>query len=114
MASTETNQADPQYDEAIVEQLGRFWGINRVLHDFGLLRFSAQNFGSNRGSHEKVSSHIFGNLESFQILDSSEVSKLRITPLEQIEEKLDEIEHRLIHEHDEAFDALRVRTHKSA
>jgi hypothetical protein len=107
MAGTETNRAIPLYDEAIVEQLRRFWGIDRVLQDFGLLRFSAQTFRRNPGSYEEISSHIFGNLESFQILDSSEVSKLRTTPLDEIEEKLDEIKHRLIHEHDEAFDALR-------
>lgn len=107
MASTKSNQPCLQYDEDIVEQLGRFWGINRLMHDFGVLRIIAQELRQNRSSYEEASSHVFDDLERFQILDSSEISELRSMAPEEIKGRLDEIKHRLVYEHDEAFEALK-------
>jgi len=104
--ATTSVEANEEFDESVVQQLGRFWGINSILRDFGTLRFCAKTFRSNRTSFEKASSAVFDSLERFGLLDATTLSELRSAEPNEVEGRLDSIKEALVNEHDEAFESL--------
>ena len=105
--ATTSVEANKEFDESVVQQLGRFWGINGILHEFGVLRFCAKEFRNNRSSFEEALSHVFDSLERFSLLDSATLSKLRSAQPNEVEDQLHSITETLVKEHDEAFEYLR-------
>ncbi|MBU4531100.1 MAG: hypothetical protein KUA43_06065 [Hoeflea sp.] len=104
-----TSDASYRYDESVVRQLSRIWGVQRVLDDFGILQFFAKELQEDSNSYKKATSSIFHSLERFEIVDAATLFKLRTANANEIETLLDSYKDFLVNEHDKAFDALRCK-----
>ncbi len=99
--------ANKTFDDSVVQQLGRFWGINKVLGDFGILRIYVEHLPNDHDAFAKAAGPIFESLERFSLMDAATLSALRKMEPNKVEAQLSNIEERLAKEHDEAFETLR-------